>query len=131
MKKLNDIRLVRFYLWVGLCYFFLGLLNTINTHPGQFFPVILNNFWAVVYVIILNFIFFEYSIPFVLRKRKWIVINFLLGILLIFLHLMLYSYGSYLWRLMGIGSGVYTPLRKYASFKLLIENQMAYSTGSV
>ena len=131
MKRSIDIKLVKFYLWVGVGYFFLGLFSTLGTYPGRFFPLVFNNVWGVVYVIALNFILFEYTVPFVLRKRKSIIYNILLGILLLFVYLMLYSYGSYAWRLLGIQLHVYTALRVFSSLDHALENQMAYSAGSV
>ncbi|HEX8278477.1 MAG TPA: histidine kinase [Segetibacter sp.] len=131
MKKSFDIKLIKFYLWLGVGYFFLGVFSTIGSYPGKFFPVVFNNAWGVVYVIALNFILFEYTIPFILRKRKAIIYNVLTGILLLFVHLMLYSYGSYAWRLLGIQLHVYTALKSFSSTDQAVENQMAYSVGSV
>jgi sensor histidine kinase YesM len=124
-------RLWKLYLWVGLGYFFLALFNTIGSYPDKLFSVVINNVWAVVYVLVLNFILFEYTVPFVLRKRSSIVYNILLGIPLCFVHLMFYSYGSYAWRLLGIQLHVYTALKVYPSLDDTLQNQMAYSTGSI
>ncbi len=121
----------KFYLWVGLGYFFLGMFSTLTSYPGKFFPVVFNNVWGVLYVIALNFILFEYTIPFVLRKRKTIFYNILFGILLLFLHLMLYSFGSYAWRLLGIQLHVYTALTVFSSLDHGLSNQMKYSVGSI
>src|SRR4030095_1605965 len=101
------------------------------SYPGKFFSVAFNNLWGVVYVIACNFVLFEYTIPFVLRKRKYLVYNILLGIVLLWVHLILYSYGSYAWRLLGIQLHIYTALKVYPSLDEALENQMAYSTGSV
>lgn len=131
MKKVIDIKLAKFYLWVGLGYFFLGLFSTMAKYSGRFFSLVLNNVWAVVYLIVLNFILFEYTIPFVLRKRKTIVYNVLLAILLCWVYLIFYSYGSYAWRLLGIQLHVYTALRVFASTDAALQNQMAYSAGSI
>ncbi len=131
MKKSINIKLVKFYLWVGLGYFLLGLLNNSANYPGRFFAFVVNNVWAVVYVIALNFILFEYTIPFVLKKRKTIFYNIFFGILLSFLYMILYSYGSYLWKSFGIQLHVYSALKIYSSLDAALENQMAYSVGSV
>ena len=121
----------RFYLWVGLGYFFIGFLNSIHKNSDRFIPVVFNNLWAIGYVIVLNFILFEYAIPFVLRKRKAIIYNILTGIFLLFVFMILYSYGSYTWRQLGIQLHIYTPLAIFKTISLLLENQMAYSAGSV
>jgi len=126
-----NIKVVKFYLWLGVVYFFLGLLSSVGKSPDQLFAVIFNNFWGVTYLVVVNFLLFEYSIPYVTRKRKAIISNVLLAILLLWLYLMLYSYGSYLWRLLGIGLHIYTKLKEFSSFDRALQNQMAYSTGSV
>ena len=131
MKRSIDRKRVKLYLWIGLGYFFLGIFHTLSNYPNKFFPVVFNNLWGVVYVIVLNFILFEYSIPFVWRKRKTIIYNILLGILLLWVHLMLYSYGSYAWRLLGIQVHVYTALIASSSVDHVVANQMGYSIGSV
>jgi two-component system, LytTR family, sensor kinase len=131
MKIAIDKKQIKFYLWVGLGYFFLGLFTTVGSYPNRFFALVFNHFWAVVYVIALNFIFFEYTIPFVLKKRKSILYNILPGILLLWIHLIFYSYGSYAWRLLGIQVHIYTALKTYPSLNAALENLMAYSVGSI
>lgn len=126
-----DRKLLKFYLWVGVGYFFMGFFNTITQHPDRFFPAVFNNLWALIYLIPVNFIFFEYTVPFVLRKRKVIIYNILLGIFLFWVHMMLWSYGSYVWRLLGIQLHIYTALKDFSSLDNLLENLMGYSTGSV
>ncbi|MEP7228700.1 MAG: histidine kinase [Ginsengibacter sp.] len=131
MKKRINRKLFKFYLWVGLGYFSLAFISYVGNYPGRFFSVVFNNVWAIVFVIPLNFILFEYTIPVVLRKRRTIIYNVLIAILLLWLHTLLYSYGSYIWRLLGIQLHVYTELKVYASLDAALENQMAYSVGSV
>lgn len=131
MKLLLDKKLVRFYLWVGLGYYLMGVIHSLGTYPDSPLPVLVNNLWNVVYVLILNFVLFEYTIPYVIRERKTIIYNILLGLLLVWVHMMLYSFGSYGWRQLGIQLGVYTPLRVFPSINLLLQNRMGYSMGSV
>lgn len=126
-----DKRLLRFYVWVGLGYFLLGIFTTLSNYPTRFFPVIFNNFWGLLYVSVINYFLFEYSIPFLLQKRKFILYNIFLGIVLLWVHLLLYSYGSYAWRLFGVQLHIYTPLKTFASIRLLVANQMGYSAGSI
>jgi len=131
MKKSFDIKLIKFYLWVAVSYFLLGVVTSLGTYPDRFFSVVFNNAWGLLYVTVLNFIFFEYTIPFVFRKRASIFYNILLGIFLLFIHMILYSYGSYLWRLLGIDVHIYTALKQFSSLDDTLQNQMAYSVGSV
>lgn len=131
MKPFTDRSRLRLYLWMSLGYFFLGLLTTISSRPDIFFAAAFNNLWGVVYVCVLNFLLFEYSLPFVLKKRSSVGYNIALGLLLLWVHLMLYSFGSYCWRFLGMQLHVYTPLRDFSSVNEVLQNQMAYSTGSV
>jgi len=131
MKRLIDIKLVKFYLWIALAYLFLGVYTTVVDYPGQFFDIVVNNIWANIYVTALNFILFEYTIPFIFKKRKVIVSNILWGILLFGVHLMLYSFGFYVWRYLGLQIHVYTSLKAYTEISEVLQNQMAYSMMSV
>ncbi len=131
MKISINRKQIKFYLWVGLGYFFLSLFSTLASYPDRFFSLVFNNAWGVVYVIAINFIFFEYTIPFVLKKRKAVIYNILLGILFLWIYMMLYSYGSYAWRLLGIQLHVYTSLKVFSSLGKALANQMGYSVGSV
>ena len=131
MKRLFNIKLVKFYVWVALGYFFIGLINTVHKYPDRFFASVFNSLWGIIYIIPINFIFFEYTVPFVLKKRRTIIFNIFLGIFLLFVHTMLWSYGSYAWRLLGIQFHIYSALRDFSLLDQALENQMAYSTGSI
>lgn len=131
MKKPFDIKLLKFYLVLGLVFVSFGTLHTLGTYPGRFTAVACNNLWAVAYLIVINFILFEYTIPFVLLKRKTVIYNILIGIFLLWVYMMLYSFGSYAWRQLGIQLSVYTALKEYSSVSGALENRMAYSMGSV
>jgi sensor histidine kinase YesM len=131
MKRSFDIKLVKFYLWVGLAFLLLWLLNDLVNYPGTFMPRILNNVWRTCYIVAINFIFFEYTVPFVLRKRKYIIYNVLLAIVALWIHCMLWSYGLYGWRFLGIQLHVYTSLVTFKSLDHALETQMGYSASSV
>ena len=131
IKMSVDRKRVVFYLLVGLAYSLLWLLGNAHKYPGNFFPLLFNNIWRVVYIIILNFIFFEYTVALVLGKKKYIIYNVILAIVFLWIFMMLWSFGLYIWRSIGIGVHVYTALIKYDSTEQELEAQMAYSAGSV
>lgn len=130
-NKLKDIKLVKFYLWVTFAFLVIGILSMAGNYPGELFHIILNNLWAIIYLAILNFILFEYSVPFVLKKRRLVIFNVLTGIMLLFAHLMLYSYGAYAWRKLGVYSGLYTRMRTYATMDEALAQLMTFSMESV
>lgn len=131
MKISIDKAKVKFYAWVGLSYSFLGFLSVIGEHPDYFFAVVFNNAWAVMYVIVVNYILFEITVPYVLKKRTSVIRNILLALFLAWVFMMVYSFGSYVWRSIGIGLHIYTQLKEYPSISDLLQNQMGYSVGSV
>ena len=131
MKISIDRKKIVFYLWVGLAYILLWVLSNMSKYYDNFFPFLFNNIWRAVYIIALNFIFFEYTVPFVLRKRKYIIYNVLLAVLCLWLFMMLWSFGLYIWRMIGLASGIYSRLIMYDSVENEIESQTAYSVGSV
>src|SRR5688572_27145856 len=131
MKLPTDKATIRFYLWAGVAYFTLSFLITIGEYPDHFFAVVFNNVWAVMYVIVINFMLFERAVPLVLKRRQFIIENILLGVLVLFGFMMLYSFGSYVWRLIGKGLHIYTRLKEFPEIEDALENAMAYSMGSV
>ena len=130
MKRSFDIKLVRFYVWVALAYATLWLVSNLSVFPGTFWQGVGNNVWRVVYLIVVNFIFLEYTVPFVIRKRRYIIYNILLGIPALWVHCLLWSYGMYAWRFLGIQLHIYAGLTTFASLEKAISTQMAYSVGS-
>ncbi|MBD0295583.1 MAG: histidine kinase, partial [Flavisolibacter sp.] len=131
MKKSFNIKQLRLYLYIGLAFLSLRLIHDLVPYPGMFIPRLFNNIWLVVYIIALNFILFEYTLPFIGKKRKRIIYNILIAIPLIWIQLMFYSYGLYAWRLIGIQLHVYTALKKYSSVDQAVETHMAYSAASI
>ena len=130
MKRSFEIKLVKFYIWVGLVYIFLWVLGDTHQFQGNFSYVLFNNLWRFPYLIILNYTFLEYTIPFIFRKRRTIIFNILLAIPALWIYMILWSYGMYGWRNLGLSLHIYTPLIKPDEAKQIVESQMGYSVGS-
>jgi two-component system LytT family sensor kinase len=54
MNKAIDIKKIKFYLWVGLGYFLIGLMTTAGKYPDKFLFALLNSIWGIIYVIVVN-----------------------------------------------------------------------------
>jgi hypothetical protein len=136
MKKVNNIRRFAFYLWVGLAYLMLWVLaewsghGEWSGHPGMFGTILLNEIWRTSYIIAVNYILFEYSLPAILRRRKYVLINILLAPVLFFAHLMLYTIGLYIWKTIGTGMGIYTEFRNFKDIKQELSFHFGFSVGS-
>lgn len=131
MKIIINYKKFKFYGWVGLFLLLLWLFNDAVKYPDTFWTRALNNTWRVSYVIVLNFILFEYSLPFIRRKRKSLFNNILIAIPVFILHLMLYSWGLYAWRLIGITLHIYTGLTVFDSAEHAATEQFSYSIMSI
>jgi len=131
MKKLFGIKRFIFYCWLGLAFTFLWVWHDVSTFDATFLQALLNNCWRTVYIIVVNFIFFEYTLPFIFRKRQWVVYNIFLGIVLLFVFMIIWSYGLYTWRSLAVALNIYTPLGERQSLGILLASQMAFSMGSL
>lgn len=121
----------KFYLWVGFAYLSLWLFIDLVNYTGPLHAEVLNNIWRFVYVVVVNFIFFEFTLPFIKRKRKYSLYNILLFLLASWFQLMLCSYGLYAWRYIGIQLHIYTALLTFSSPSQAISAQAAYGVMSI
>ena len=131
MKKIFVIKRFIFYCWIGLAYLFFWVWHDLATFETTFLEALLNNIWRGVYIIAVNFVFFEYVLSFVARKRPHLIFNICLAIAALFFFMLIWSYGLYVWRSLGVKLNIYTPLGESGMLKKLLASQMAFSAGSV
>ncbi|HEY1115672.1 MAG TPA: histidine kinase [Chitinophagaceae bacterium] len=127
MKIAIDRSRVKLYLWIGLAFLALRLFSELVNNRETFFERVVNSIWLIGYLTVLNFILFEYTLPFI--KLSWKRI--LLGMFLLWAHLMFYSFGLYGWRAFGIALGIYFPLTTHESAMKGIEYHVPYSFMSI
>lgn len=126
MKKLFDIKWFSFYCWVGLAFMVMGILSDIHPlrHHESVRGYSFNNLWAALYITLINYLLFEYTFPRLSRKK--IPGSFLR----IVLHIVLYSWGLYAWRNIGIGIGFYTSFAEYDSIAENLAERLGYGIES-
>ena len=127
MKLSIGFKRFSFYLWVGLVFLSLWLIHTLTKYPDTFWARAVNEIWRVIYIIVLNFILFEFTLPFLQFRWKRI----LLGLFFLWVHLMLYSFGLYAWRSIGVLFNIYTPLRTFDTVEHAVQSQFTYSVSSL
>ena len=127
MKIKFDKKRFKLFLWIGLGYLSLWLFIEILTNPETFLQRVVNNIWLISFLVVNNFILFEYTIPFL--KLAWKRI--LLAPVFIWFHLMLYSFGLFAWRFIGIKLNIYFELLTHESVLKGVEYHMPYSMFSV
>lgn len=129
MKQTNNKQRFVLYLWIGLAWFILWELTIISQHPETFWQRTINELWRDAYLIGMNCFLFEFVVPFVTEKRKYLLYNIAIGIVSIWVMLMLYSFGLYGWRTLGIAVGIYTSFREdvelYAEVGFHMQGSMA------
>ena len=130
MKKVNDIKRFTFYLLVGLAYFMLWVFGEWHSHRGILGTMLLNELWRTSYITVVNYILFEYSVPAILRRRKYLLINIVLALALFFAHLFLYTLMLYVWKTIGAGMGIYKEFRSFRDITEEINFQFGFSVGS-
>jgi two-component system LytT family sensor kinase len=127
MKKLIDIQRFKLFLWIGLAAFILGLFVDLHTQskPHSFLEIMFDNLWAAMYLTVLNYFLFEYTLPRLRWKRFGS--SFLRILALIFL----YSFGLYLWRKIGVGLHLYVSEMAFTDAKHRIGEQMGFGMASI
>jgi two-component system, LytTR family, sensor kinase len=119
------------YLWIGLVFLLLWLLGDYSKYHDTFQPRIFNNIWRSIYVTFVNFILFEYTYPYLIKLKKVLLLKLLFGIFLLWVYMMLYSFGLYAWRGLGIALHIWTPMVEFKSSSEALETQASYSFSSI
>ncbi|HAQ18536.1 MAG TPA: histidine kinase [Prolixibacteraceae bacterium] len=131
MKTFINTERFKLFLWIGLAYLSLWLFIDLVNYTGPLLAEVFNNIWRFVYLVAVNYSFFEFTLPFVNRKRKYFLYNILLFLLAFWLQLMLCSFGMYAWRHFGIQLHIYTILLTFSSLLQTISSQAAVGIPSV
>jgi len=125
MRKRINIKRFTFFLWVGLAFLLMGVVSNHVDHRDTFLKRELDDLWRVIYVTIVNYAFFEITLP-LLSWRKFFASFFRLLV-----YFLLYSLGLCLWESIGIALSIYTSFATTTSQTKEITEQMTYSMGSV
>lgn len=127
MKKVIDNERIKLFLKIGLAYLTLWLLSDLFNNTDTFFKRVWNNIWLIAYLTVLNFLFYEHFVPYLKLNLKRI----LFGLFFLWIFLMMYSFGFYAWRGIGVGLHLYFPLREHVSIAKGVEYHMPYSMISL
>jgi two-component system, LytTR family, sensor kinase len=127
MKISVDKQRFKVYLWIGAVYLMLWVLQDLFQNPETFFKRVWNNIWLVSYLVVLNFILYEYVFRFI--KFTWK--RLLVAPFILFGILMLYSFGFYAWRSIGVALNLYFSLRDHISITKGVEYHFPYAFVSI
>ncbi len=109
MKPLFDKERIRFYLWTGAGYFILALIINLSQYPGPFLVWVVNEVWKASYILVVIYLFFEFTLPRLSRKK------FFRSLALIAAQILSFSLVLYAWILLGTLLHVYTDFIHYTT----------------
>jgi two-component system, LytTR family, sensor kinase len=109
MNSLIDKERIKFYLLVGAGYFVLALIINLSQFPGSFLLWFINEIWKAVYILVVIYLFFEFTLPRLSRKK------FFRSLALILVQIFLFSLALYWWLLLGAVLHIYTDFINYPS----------------
>lgn len=118
MKFFPDKNKIKVYVWIAAAYTFLWILTDVFNNPDTLLPRIWNYIVLNSFILLFNYIFFEYSLPFLRKSWKRIFA----APVILFLHVMINTFGLYGWRMMCIKAGVYIELTAYPTIPVGVEN---------
>lgn len=126
-NTLIDSGKVKFYVKLAVAFFILNLIGTLIDTPETFLRRAVNHFWLIIFLLPLNYLLFEYTIPFIrLSWKRMLAAPFLLiG------HLLFYTIGVYGWRCFGMYLHIYTEFIKFETIEKGLEFFTGYSVASV
>ena len=127
MKISIDRERVKVYLWIGLAYVSIWIFRDLVQTPETFFKRVWNNIWFMIYLIPLNFVIYEYALPFI--KLTWR--GLLIAPLILFIILMSDSFFFYGWRGFGINLNLYFPLIEHENVYKAVAYHFPYALISL
>jgi len=136
MNAFSFVKRFQFYVWIGLLWLLLWVFAAFFNSPETFFLQSLNEIWRFFYLVLANLIFFEYSLPFIIKKRSFIFYNIVIGFFLGLIHFLVVSIGLYGWKSLGILLHIYTSFRFVTIdpggvFNMMIEEVAYQAQGGI
>jgi two-component system, LytTR family, sensor kinase len=119
------------YLKVGLAWFILWLLIYILADISVFLYMVPNEIWRCIFIFPVNYMIFEKLVPFIRKKRRYIIPWVLIGIVTVFFIAMVLSFGAYWWRQLGVAIGIHTEMIIFENPMKGVEYQVQFTFFSV
>lgn len=127
MKIAIDIKRFKLFVWIGFAYLLLWMFSDLVNYPETFLKRSVNEIWRAAYIVVVNFIFFEYTLSFIKPTRKKILIS----LLALAAQFFLYSFGLFAWRYIGIQLHIWSELNTYPTLLDGVCYHFPYSVFSI
>lgn len=130
-NKKRDKKRIILYLWMALAFTGVSLFSYLIKYTDTFLQRVPNELWRNSYLLVINFIFYEYAWPYIKKRRSYIIYNVLIGFFIMWVVMMFMSYGLYAWRQLGIATGIYTSFRVDETLNEALEFQASGGFSSL
>jgi two-component system LytT family sensor kinase len=127
MKMKFERERLRLFFRIGLAFCGVWVLRDLFTNTDTFFQRLWNNVWLTSYLVILNYIAYESVFPYF----RFTVRRLLIAPFILFGLLMLYSFGFYAWRSIGVGVNLYFPLTTHKDIYSGVRYHVSYGFSSL
>jgi len=101
MRKFIYIKRLKLYGWIGLSLFLFNLMTDMERRQRPFLQSVSSDLWMAIFVIALNYLIFEFTLPQLSRKRIFRSVLILLG------HSFVYLVSLGIWNHIGLASQIY------------------------
>lgn len=101
MRKLINIKRFKLYGWIGLSLFLFNLMANIEHTQRPLLQNLSSGGWMAIFVIVLNYLIFEFTVPQLSRKR------ILRSVLTLLAHSIVYLVSLGIWNHIGLVSHIY------------------------
>ena len=101
MSKFIYIKRLKLYGWIGLSLFLFNLMSDMGRRQRPFLQNVSSDLWMAIFVIALNYLIFEFTLPQLSRKRIFRSVLILLG------HSLVYLVSIGIWNHIGLASQIY------------------------
>lgn len=122
-----DKKRIRLYLWIAVAFLLMSMFSDISDSTDHFFVRRVNDIWHLLFLVTVNFIFLEY----VLNWFQFTLKRIFLFLFVVFVFMMIWSFGHYAWKRFGEAIYIYTPVQSYSSWDNEMTDLMAYSMGTL
>lgn len=120
-----DLKRLKLFAWIGAAWLALYLLGDWAGSADNFAARSANNGWRTVYLVFANFVFFEFTLQRLSRKRLFQSFALLAG------QFFLFSLGMYAWRGLGIQLHLWTELKTYDTLREGVCDQFSAGLPSI
>lgn len=117
---------INLYLKIGVAYLVLSLFGALVMDPPNFLNAyLMNEIWMFIFILAMVYFFYEYIFQRISSREITVSAGLILA------QLFISTIGMHLWRKIGIGIFIFTPLKTYSHLGKALGDQLGDSIGAL